>query len=166
MKRRKLSGKAGIGLFVLAALLLPALCLAVWKAGTGTQVIPVENAARILTISRIQKSGGPVMQTALSGEEISEELSAALLEVLAGYSMTARPVRAPQTMAIRDTYDDISIWLENADRSTFRVNVSSVDAYSNVKYGEKSFGITDPASLLRELDALLADSGMRPLKSG
>lgn len=161
MKRRKLSGKAGIGLFVLAA-----LCLAVWKAGTGTQAIPLENAARILTISRIQKSGGPVTRTALSGDEVSGELSAALLEVLAGYSMTARPVRAPQTMAIRDTYDHISIWLENADQSTFRVNVSSVDAYSNVKCGEKSFGITDPAPLLRELDALLADSGMRPLKSG
>ena len=56
MKRQS---KAVICLPVLAALLL--LCFAVWRAGEGSQAIPIEEGAEILTISRVQRDGGPVL---------------------------------------------------------------------------------------------------------
>ena len=152
MKRQS---KAVICLSVLAALLL--LCFAVWRAGEGSQAIPIEEGASILTISRVQRDGGPIMDLSTTGNKMDEidGLSASLLECLAGYSMARRPVTVDPSMDIGDPYDHVSIWLQNPDRPSFRVNVSSVDAYSYVTYQGKNFMITDPAPLLRELDVLL-----------
>ena len=87
MKRQS---KAVICLSVLAALLL--LCFAVWRAGEGSQAIPIEEGAEILTISRVQRDGGPIMDLSTTGNKMDEidGLSASLLECLAGYSMARR----------------------------------------------------------------------------
>lgn len=142
---------------MLVALLLTVFFIVDRNASTDSRSFPVQEGVQVLSISRIQKSGGVVTNQSMSSDEIDHSLSVALLDCLAGYSMTTHPVSVPKTMFMEDPYVYISIWLQNADRSTFRVNVSTVDVYSNVEYSGEYFGVLDASALLRDLDALLPE---------
>ena len=136
-------------------LLMVAFYFVFRSTGGDVQPLPIQDGVEIISISRITKQGETVTNDSISGDEIGADLSAALLDHLRNASMTARPISAPGSLNMTEAYDHISLWLQKADSSTFRINLSSEKGCSNVEEDGTYFGINDPAPLLQEAAALL-----------
>ena len=153
----KLPLKIGILLSASVAILLLLICYISKNFSTDSRSIPMQDVIEILTVSRIQKRDGEIIEHTTSGEDLDSSLSTSVIDCLGRYSMTTRPVSSPDTMIMTDPYDHISIWLLNADSTTMRINVSNVQSYCNVDYEGEHYGIPDSVSLLQDLDSLLGN---------
>ena len=136
-------------------LILIAIYFMFRETSGGVQSIPIQDGVQIISISRIKKNDETVSNYSVSGDEIEDDLSVALLDCLCNYSMTVHPISAHENMYMTESYDHISLWLQRADSSTFRINISSEKNYSNVEYDGRYFGIKDSVHLLQEVGALL-----------
>lgn len=145
-------------LFGVAAVLAVCLLGAVWFWYRGrARDIPVDRDSAILTVSCIRRENGADTDWSLAQGDIPEDAADALLDCLAGRTMTGGTVAAPETMTVTDPYVYISIWVENKDQSKVRVNLSNQESYSVVEYGEKYYGIVDSAAMLEQVNSVLAD---------
>lgn len=144
-------GKVLIGIAVLAA-----------AAAVFFQSRPMfreENNPRVEFIQAEIGQGGESYSCDIPGEEISDELSDALVSLFLDAEMRNRLLPRPQNYYIEDgsVYLFIRVSLEQAEDLSMIVNLSNRPDFSSAQFGDTHYRIVDEQALYQEVYDLLDD---------
>ena len=118
-----------------------------------------ENNPRVEFIQAEIGQGGESYSCDIPGEEISDELSDALVSLFLDAEMRNRPLPRPQNYYIEDgsVYLFIRVSLEQAEDLSMIVNLSNRPDFSSAQFGDTHYRIVDEQALYQEVYDLLDD---------
>ena len=118
-----------------------------------------ENNPRVEFIQAEIGQGGESYSCDIPGEEISDELSDALVSLFLDAEMRNRLLPRPQNYYIEDgsVYLFIRVSLEQAEDLSMIVNLSNRPDFSSAQFGDTHYRIVDEQALYQEVYDLLDD---------
>ena len=147
--------KAGVWLGVL---MVAAVVAAAVFFRAKPMIEPVNNP-RIASISATVGRDGETYDADIPESEISDELNDALISRFLHAEMRNGIFPYPQTYPVSDGSVSLSIKvsLDDADRLSMRVNLSSLPDYNSAQFGDSHYRIVGHQSLYQDVYALLSD---------
>ena len=156
------NGAAGIGKKRKVLIGIAVLAAAAVAAAVFFQSRPMfgeENNPRVKFIQAEIGQGGESYSCDIPGEEISDELSDALVSLFLDAEMRNRLLPRPQSYHIEDgsVYLFIGVSLEQAEDLSMIVNLCNRPDYSSAQFGDTHYRIVNEQALYQEVYDLLSD---------